>query len=291
MKYINKIIVYVSEFTSLDEKYIVSIFQSMIVFFTIKILNKAFEIINNQFNKSDKNKYVLNKRVKLICNFIIIFCFVLIWKDYFTDFITLISVVSAALTLAIRDIVVNFFSGIYIKIAKPFKVEDRISIGSYTGDVINISTLSFEMLEVNESNDSEQSTGIIIQVPNAKVFSEYLKNYSKAFKYIWKEISINVPLDSDLPKVKRELYRIVRSNPVISSIPHKMERELDSATSNYRIYYNKLDPIIYTKLENNYVVLTIRFLVHPKKVRNVISDLWNQILISSNNGKITLYKE
>lgn len=281
--------VYIANFTSLDEKYILSIFQSLFVFFVFKLIYKIIEGINNRFNPNDKKKYNLNKRVKLTCTILTILCFFLIWQDYFKDFLTFISVISAALTLAVRDIVVNFFSGIYIKVAKPFKVEDRIAIGSSIGDVINISILSFEILEVRSEEEGEQSTGIIIQVPASKIFTEYLKNYSKAFKYIWKEMSIKVPIDSNVPKVKKELYRIIRNNQVVSSIPNKMERQLDNATGDYRIYYNKLDPIIYTKIIDNYVLLTMRFLVHPKKVRNVESEIWNQILISSNNGKIKLY--
>lgn len=290
MKYLDNIVLYLSNFTSLSNKYVLSIFQTLIIVFIFKILSKSFEILNNKFNTDDKKKYILNKRVKLICSIIIIFCLILVWQDYFKDLLTLISVVSAALTLAVRDIVVNFFSGIYIKVAKPFKVEDRISIGNYIGDVINISILSFEILEVRGEENAEQSTGIIIQVPASKIFTEYLKNYSKAFKYVWKEMSINVPLDNNIPKVKKELYRIIRSNQVVSSIPNKMERQLDNAAGDYRIYYNKLEPIVYTQIVNDYVVLTIRFLVHPKKVRNVESEIWNQILNSVNSGKIKLLK-
>lgn len=290
MKYLDNIVLYLSNFTSLSNKYVLSIFQTLIIVFIFKILSKSFEILNNKFNTDDKKKYILNKRVKLICSIIIIFCLILVWQDYFKDLITLISVVSAALTLAVRDIVVNFFSGIYIKVAKPFKVEDRISIGNYIGDVINISILSFEILEVRGEENAEQSTGIIIQVPASKIFTEYLKNYSKAFKYVWKEMSIKVPLDNNIPKVKKELYRIIRSNQVVSSIPNKMERQLDNAAGDYRIYYNKLEPIVYTQIVNDYVVLTIRFLVHPKKVRNVESEIWNQILNSVNSGKIKLLK-
>lgn len=289
MKYLDKLVLYLSNFTSLSNKYILSICQSLIVVFIIKMLAKTFEILNNKFNTDDKNKYILNKRVKLICSIIIIFCLILVWQDYFKDFLTLISVVSAALTLAVRDIVVNFFSGIYIKVAKPFRVEDRISIGNYIGDVINISILSFEILEVRGEENAEQSTGIIIQVPASKIFTEYLKNYSKAFKYVWKEMSIKVPIDNNVPKVKKELYRIIRSNQTVSSIPNKMEKQLDNAAGEYRIYYNKLEPIIYIEIIDDYVLLTIRFLVHPKKVRNVENEIWNQVLNSVNNGKIKLY--
>ena len=66
MKYLDKLVLYLSNFTSLSNKYILSICQSLIVVFIIKILSKSFEILNNKFNTDDKNKYILNKRVRLI---------------------------------------------------------------------------------------------------------------------------------------------------------------------------------------------------------------------------------
>ncbi len=176
---------------------------------------------------------------------------------------------------------------VYIKVSKPFTVEDRIMIGGFLGDVINISTLGFDILEVNP--DTFQSTGTIIHVPNSKVFSEACKNYVKAFKYIWDEIEVKVCLDSDIKNAKSTLYRIVNNNEVIKRIPNKMRNALE-ANDKYRIYYNKLEPIIYTKVNDNYVSLYIRFLIHPKKKRNIESEIWNEIIKVYNN-EIILYKD
>ena len=48
---------------------------------------------------------------------------------------------------------------------------------------------------------------------------------------------------------------------------------LEDATVEYRIYFNKLEPIIYTKLKRDHLELSIRFLVHPKMVRTVENSL------------------
>lgn len=187
--------------------------------------------------------------------------------------------------------VFNFFSGLYIRISKPFSLEDRIEIAGTIGDVINIDFLSFEILEVKCEEKGEQSTGIIVRIPSSKIFSESLKNYSKGFKYIWKEIKVNVPLNSDIENTKKELYKIMKENEILKTIPRKMKKELNNASSEYRIYYNNLDPIIYTNVENNEVTLTMRFLVHPKKTRIVESDIWNNILIANKNKKIVLFED
>lgn len=280
---------YVSKITGINNNYFTSSIESILVLFILRLSDKVFQFINNKFNKNDKNKYKLNKRIHLINNIIIIIAFVIIWQDYFKNFLTLISFVSAALTFALRDIILNFFSGIYIKINKPFSVEDRIEINDNIGDVININYLNFEILEVKEEEKGEQSTGIIVQIPSSKIFSYAVKNYSKAFKYIWKEMEINVPIDSDIEKDKKTLYKIINSNETLKKIPNKMKNQLNNVVGEYRIYYNNLEPIIYTSIVENHVKLTIRFLCHPKKVRNIESDLWNKILLANKEGKIKLF--
>ena len=101
---------------------------------------------------------------------------------------TVISFISAGITIAIRDIILNLFAGLYIKAKKPFKLEDRISIDGVTGDVILINNLSFKILEVSDKPNGEQSSGLIINIPNSYIFSKTLKNYNLAFKYVWDEV-------------------------------------------------------------------------------------------------------
>lgn len=279
----------ITKITGINNNYLTSAIESVIIIIILKLIDKIFEFLNNKFNKNDRKKYKLNKKIHLLISVFIIIAFIIIWQNYFKDFLTLISFVSAALTFALRDIILNFFSGIYIKLNKPFSVEDRIEINDNIGDVININYLSFEILEVKEEEKGEQSTGIIVQIPSSKIFSYAVKNYSKAFKYIWKEMEVNVPIDSDIEKSKKELYKIINSNETLKKIPNKMKNQLNNVVGEYRIYYNNLEPIIYTSIVENHVKLTIRFLCHPKKVRNIESDIWNKILIANKNGKIKLF--
>ena len=56
-----------------------------------------------------------------------------------------------------------------------------------------------------------------------------------------------------------------------------MKNQIKNISNEYRIYYNKYDPIIYTKLVEDHVELTVRYLMHPKKSRYVESVIWNKI--------------
>ena len=267
------------------------IIYSILAILIITLISKIAILINLKTNKNEKKLYTFNKKTKIAKLLLTMIVLLIIWEKQLTNIITFISFIGAAATLAMRDIIINFLAGIYITISKPFKLEDRIEVDTTIGDVVNINSLNFEILEVAKKEDGEQSTGIIVQVPNSKVFTEEIKNYTKAFKYIWSELSVKIKLDSDLVKNKKTLYDIVNSNDIVKKIPKKMKVQLNEAIGDYRIYYNNLEPIIYTKLSEEYVTLTIRYLAHPKKARHIESQIWNKIYEEAQNKKIDLYKK
>ena len=265
---------------------IINLIYTIFSFIIIKLFVKLIKFINTKTIQSEKQLYLLQKRNKGIFAVIFFIVVLFIWRETLTDIITLISFISAALTLAIREIIYNYFSGFYIKVAKPIKIEDRIKVGDNIGDVINLNLLNFEILEVDL--ETNQSTGKIIHVPNSQIFSNHIKNYNTAFKYIWDEVNINISLDSDLKKAKKILLGIVNSNEVIKDTPKKMKEEIKNSISDYRIYYNKLTPIIYTKINDNKITLTVRFLVHPKKQRNVESEIYESIINEYKKNNVNL---
>jgi small-conductance mechanosensitive channel len=232
-----------------------------------------------------------NKKGSSFATFVTIVLLTLVWSDYLKNFLTLITFISTAITLSLKDIIFNFFSGIYIKTSKLFELEDRIEINGLKGDVVNINKTGFDLLEIGDRVNGEQSTGRIVHVPNSIIFTYPVKNYVKAFKYIWDEIKINIPLEADVYKTKKELYRIIKKNSIVRNIPNKMESEVNDASAEYRIYFNNLEPIIYVDVVDSHIELYLRFLVHPKKQRNIENSIWLDILNSYKEGKIELYKK
>lgn len=285
MKYIEKI----SKLFNIDEIYIGLILKTIIIIFLILVVERiGIRIIKR--TRDSKKEYNYTKKYKLIIRITILSAIIIVWGKYIKNFLTLISLVSAAFTIAIRDLIFNFFCGIYIKIVKPFVVEDRIEINGYKGDVVNINTMNFEILEVSNIDTTGQSTGIIIHLPNSIIFNYPLKNYNKAFKYIWDEITIRIPLDYDVNKAKKVLYKIVNSNEIIKKIPPKLKKQINNISNSYRIYYNQYEPIIYTKINEDHIELQIRYLIHPKKARYVESIISSDILLAYKNGEIEIYK-
>ena len=288
MNFYKSICEVISDVTTIDKEYvyvIISTLSVLVIFNLLKIIGR--KII--QKLTSGRREFVSNHAYQVVLNILEVLILIIIWDEYIKGLMTLISVISAAMTIALRDFILNFFCGIYIKFKKPFKVEDRIQIGDIKGDVMSTSTFSFEILEVSTKEDNGQSTGIVIHYPNSSIISGPVKNINKGFKYIWDEMIIKIEIDCDLANNKKEIYKIVNSLDTVKNIPRKMKNQIDDVNTTNRVYFNKFDPIIYTKIVDNHVELALRFLMHPKKARYIESVIWNKIYLGYKEGKINLY--
>lgn len=289
MKLLNDFCSYLSSVTSIDKKILLVIFLSIFVAVIFSIAKYILRIVIRGRVENSRKVFFISQSSQVILNVIEVILLIMLWANYFTNFVTLISVVSAAMTIALREAIMNYFCGVYIRIKKPFKVEDRIEVDGLKGDVMNITAFGFELLEVSSKEENGQSTGVVVMYPNSIVLTKPIKNSNKGFKYVWNELTVKVTLDCDLVRNKQELYRIVNSNDTIKSIPRKMMNEIQMVSLDNRVYFNKYDPIIYTKIVDDHIELTIRYLMHPKKARYVESVLWNKIYIAFREGKIRLF--
>ena len=288
MEYFDNFCKYLSELTTIDKTYISLVLSTTIVI----ILFSFFKRIGRKTIKKKiegRKEYLINQAMQIILNVSEVIFLLFIWGDYIQNLMTLISVTSAAMTIALREIILNFFCGIYIKVKKPFQVEDRIEVKDIKGDVMNISSLNFEVLEISNKEEHGQSTGVIVTFPNSIVCSEPVRNLNKGFKYVWDELTVKVPIDCDLAKNKQELYKIVNNIEIIRNIPKKMKSQINDINTTNRVYFNKYDPTIYTKIVDDHIELTIRYLMHPKKGRFVESVIWNKILEAYKEGNIDLF--
>ena len=196
----------------------------------------------------------------------------------------------SALTLALRDVIINFFFGIYNRKHKTFKVGDRIEIDGVKGDVVNIGRLSFDILEV-QNEEYGQSTGCIITMPNNFMNFKHLRNFNKGFKYVWTELKINIPRDEDVEKTKKVLYDVINTVDAIKKVPKHIEKDLVDVQTNYKIVYNDYKPIIYTRIFNRYYEFDIRYLIDVKQIRNVEDEILLKLIEEDKKKHIKLYKE
>ena len=194
----------------------------------------------------------------------------------FQSVATYLGLLSAGIAIALKDVVSNFAGWFFIISRRPFSVGDRIHIGNYAGDVIDTRVFQFTLLEIGNWVNADQSTGRIVHIPNGMVLSEPLVNYSKGFQYIWNEIPVLITFESNWEKAKTILQKIADKDA--EQLSKAAEKRIKEASKKFMILYSKLTPIVYTKVKDSGVLLTIRYLCEPQNRRDSEQVIWEDIL-------------
>ena len=83
----------------------------------------------------------------------------------------------------------------------------------------------------------------------------------------------------------------LNKNDVIKTNPEVFKKQVNDVSTDYRIYFNQYEPVIYMKVVGDYVEYTVRYSVDPKHARYVNSSIWKHILKAYHDGEIELYNK
>lgn len=235
----------------------------------------AIRIINRRLPEA-KAQYKWRKNLTYISVFIGFLIVGRIWFEGLQSLATFLGLLSAGLAIALRDPVTDFAGWIFILWRKPLDVGDRIQIGDTKGDVIDIRVFKFTVLEIGNWVYADQSTGRVVHIPNHKVFSDSLANYTSDFEFIWNELQVLVTFESDWQKAKQLLQEIADEH--LQDFVNQAQKQVRRAKKSYLIYYRYLTPTVYTDVQDSGVRLTIRHLSSPRQRRSISEEIWEDIL-------------
>jgi len=199
-----------------------------------------------------------------------------LWISGFEALSTYLGLVSAGIAIALKDPLVNLVGWIFILWRRPFTVGDRVQLGEYKGDVVDVRIFQFTLMEIGNWVDGDQSTGRVIRIPNGKVFTDMLANYSKGFRYIWNEIGVLITFESNWKEAKNILGKIADRHA--EHLTATAERKVREASKQFMIFYSKLTPAVYTSVKDSGVMLTVRYLCEPRQRRGTEQAIWEDVL-------------
>lgn len=199
-----------------------------------------------------------------------------VWFAGIQSLATFLGLLSAGLAIALQDLVKSVAGWIFILWRRPFEVGDRIQVGNYRGDVIDVRFFKFSLMEIGNWVDADQSTGRVMHLPNSLILTDVIANYSKGFEYLWNEIAVLVTFESDWETAKDILERIAEKHTTHGTTA--AEERLKEASKRYLIYYRTLTPTVYTSVRDSGVLLTIRYLIEPRRRRGSEQSIWEDIL-------------
>ncbi len=195
-----------------------------------------------------------------------------IWSSGVAGFGTFLGLVGAGLAIALRDPITNIAGWLFLLWRRPFRVGERIQIGDISGDVVDMRMFQFSVLETGGRLNADHHTGRVAHVPNAIVFTTPQLNASDAFPYIWTELGVMVTFESDWKKAKRAFEEIAHTHGKhTSELRHSLH-------SRYAVGHIDGEPVVFTSVANDGVVLTLRVLCDVRAARITEERIWEDVL-------------
>lgn len=120
-----------------------------------------------------------------------------------TPILASLGVGSIAIALALQDTLGNLFSGVYLLVDQPFLVGDQVRLeGGLEGRVKRIGWRSTHL---------ELGTASLLVVPNSKLSSSIVTNFSRPIPEVGMSVVFQVTYDSDLARVEALTQEIASS--------------------------------------------------------------------------------
>jgi small-conductance mechanosensitive channel len=219
-----------------------------------------------------------------------------IWFDNPARLATAIGLVGAGVAFALQRVITAVAGYFVILRGKTFNVGDRIVMGGVRGDVINLSFMQTQIMEMGQPPQvdpgtdpamwvhSRQFTGRIVTVTNDKIFDEPVYNYTHEFPYIWEEIRLPVRFDDDRHKAERILLDAAGEHALsCEGLGGEEARRLEDR---FGIKVGEIDPRVFWRITDNWLELTVRFLVPDHESRGIKDRMTRDIMAALDEAGI-----
>ncbi len=236
---------------------------------------------------ADPRRFWARQGIKVVGAVVLVLGIVSIWVTPDTDLTTGVGLLSAGLAFALQQVILSLAAYFVILRGDTFGVGDRITLGGVRGDVVRLGFLKTTIMEMGQPPsvngtdpavwvNSRQYTGRLVTVTNGAIFDEPVYNYTRAFPYLWEELVLPVDYEVDRARVERILLAAAHDHAVVDD--PRAQQALVFMQSRYAMADASLIPAVYWRMTDNWLEMSLRFLVEARGVREVKDRMTRQVL-------------
>lgn len=230
-------------------------------------------------------KYNLSRVARLVIWLVIgFFVLTIMFQNWYTAVVSF-GLISLILGFALQTPITSFIGWIYILVREPYRVGDRIRIGTVAGDVIDVGYLDTTLWEFGgDYLSTEHPSGRVIKFPNSSVLNTPVYNYTwPLFPYIWNEIKFPIAYNSDLDFVATTMREVAEQEVGEAMMKHvRVFRELLAQTPVNQLEVQERPVVMFRVAENTWLEAIVRYLVPPKEAGRVKNRLVRKLLLRLN---------
>jgi small-conductance mechanosensitive channel len=244
-----------------------------------------------------KEHYRLYRLANTVVTVLTIAAIIAFWSKIFEHKGQFWGLIGAGLAISLREPLLSIAGRIAIFAGHMYSGGDRIEINKLSGDVIDIGFFYTRMMEIGNWISGDQYSGRTIQFANAQVFGTPVFNYTRTFGYIWDEINIPVTYASNVKALSDILKSVGRE--YTQQFLQGAQRQIEKMQRYFMVQRFEVEPDVYMKVTDNYIELTLRYIVDPKQRRKASSFIYaetfrklrerNDIQIGSTTMDLTVH--
>jgi small-conductance mechanosensitive channel len=269
-------------------KLLLSVIFIVVVLLVSKVVKSLFgKVTSGTHDPGVQGRFWMRQGVSLLSAVVLILGLLSIWFNDPARLATAFGLMSAGLAFALQQVITALAGYFVILRGSTFTIGDRISMGGVRGDVMRLGFIQTTIMEMGQPPSvqaadpamwvkSRQFTGRIVTVSNSRIFSEPVFNYTREFPYIWEEMTIPITFKEKRGLVEEILLKSASSHGI--DIAHISAEESVRIQSNFGLGIEDMSPRVYFRITDNWLELTVRFLVGTHSIRSAKDAMSREIV-------------
>ncbi len=255
--------------------YPVSVIGTVIVIAVALVLHFASAGYVRHATTNHREQYRKRKFFTTIIAFAAGLAILILWAHTLKQKGTMIGLIGAGLAIALKEPLLSIAGRFAIFAGHMYNAGDRIEVQKMAGDVIDIGFFYTRLLEIGSWITADQYSGRILLIPNSLIFGTPILNYTQHLGLIWDEVVLSITYQSNLESATRILTDV--GTEYTREFLKDAQHDLEEMRTRFLVPQLELKPVVYVKVTSNWLELTLRYVVDPKKRRPASSYIYSEM--------------
>ena len=193
-----------------------------------------------------------------------------------TQLSTIIGLVTAGLTVVMKDFIVAFFGWFTLMGKNGISVGDWVEIEGVSGEVIEIGLLKTVVLELGNWTETGHPTGRRVAFSNSFAMENHYFNFSTSGQWLWDELQLTVPPTGDPYQTAQQIREIVERETLSDAA--EAAKDWQRVTHQYGAREFSASPTVNLRPGINGLEVAVRYITRAPQRNAVKSKLFRAIV-------------
>lgn len=191
---------------------------------------------------------------------------------------TILGIVTAGLTVVLKDFIVAFFGWFVLMGRNGVRVGDWVEINGVSGEVTELGIIRTTLLETGSWAESAHPTGRRVTFMNGYAIEGRYFNFSTAGQWLWDELKLTVPSGPQATAKIEAMRAAVEARTLEDAV--QAEQDWQRATRQYGSATRAFSaaPIVELRPTGESIQVTLRYLTRAEERAQVRSELYERAI-------------